>query len=98
MWKLYADQSSGRDGNVKDGNPVFEFKLKNVNFSCVANKPDSKTVVFAVGTDKTIKEINGNKEVFPRFDANLNISQIVLMHGARAFFAGIAEDDKPGSI
>lgn len=54
--------------------------------------------MFAVGTDKTIKEIHGNKEVFPRYDANVNLSQIVLMHGGRAFFAGIAEDDKPGSI
>lgn len=54
--------------------------------------------MFAVGTDKTIKEICGSKEVFPRYDANVNISQIVLMHGARAIFAGVAEDDKPGSI
>jgi hypothetical protein len=74
MWKLYADQNPGRDGQQKDGNPVFEFKLKNVNFSCVANKPDSKTNVFAVGTDKTIKEIMGNKEVYPRYDAGVNIS------------------------
>ncbi len=79
-------------------NPIFEFKMKNVNFSCVSYKPDSKQMYFAVGTDKTIKEINGNKEVFPRYDAGVNVSQIVLMHGGRAIFAGVAEDERPGSI
>ena len=71
--------------------------MKNVNFSSVANKPDSKTTIYAVGTDKSIKEIVNGKEIL-RYEAGVNISQIALMHGARAFFAGIAEDDKPGSI
>ena len=72
--------------------------MKNVNFSSVANKPDSRTTIYAVGTDKSIKEIENGKEKFPRYEAGVNISQIALMHGARAFFAGVAEDDRPGSI
>ena len=52
---------------------MLEFKLKNVNFSSVSNKGDSKNVLFAVGTDKTIKEIEGNKEKL-RYEVGLNIS------------------------
>jgi hypothetical protein len=44
-----------------------------VNFSSVCNKPDSKTVIYAVGTDKTIKEIESGKDKF-RYEAGLNIS------------------------
>lgn len=50
-----------------------------------------------MGTDKSIKEIENGKEKL-RYEAGVNISQLALMHGARAFFAGIAEDDRPGSI
>jgi len=62
MWKLASEQSQGRD--LRDGNPIFEFKLKNVNFSSVAVKPESKSIVYAVGTDKSLKEIeNGSKKL-----------------------------------
>jgi len=97
MWKLHPEAAIGKDGADKETNPIQRYTLKNVNFSCVANKPDSKSTFYAVGTDKSIKEIEGGKEKL-RYEAGVNISQLVLMHGARAFFAGIAEDDKPGSI
>jgi WD40 repeat protein len=97
MWKLHPDQSAGKDGQEKEANPIQRYNLKNVNFSCVANKPDDKKTFYAVGTDKSIKEITDGKERM-RYEAGVNISQLVVMHGARAFFAGIAEDDKPGSI
>jgi hypothetical protein len=78
MWRLYADQNPQKEGQQKDGNPVFEFKLKNVNFSCVVSKQDTKNAVFAVGTDKTVKELQGAKEqfkeVYPRYDAGVNVS------------------------
>ena len=32
------------------------------------------------------------------YDAGVNISQIQMLHGGRALFAGVAENDKPGSI
>lgn len=96
MWKLNIDQS-GKDSHDKETNPLQKFTLKNVNFSCVASKPDSKSTFFAVGTDKSIKEIENGREKM-RYEAGVNVSQLVLMHGARAFFAGVAEDDKPGSI
>lgn len=97
MWKLHPEQAGAKDGQEKETNPIQRYTLKNVNFSCVANKPDHKSTFYAVGTDKSIKEIEGGKEKL-RYEAGVNISQLVLMHGARAFFAGVAEDDKPGSI
>jgi len=41
--------------------------------------------------------INQGKEV-ERYEAGVNISQIQLMHGGKALFAGVAENDRPGSI
>ena len=38
------------------------------------------------------------KEKYPRYESNVNLSQIVLMHGGNAIIAGVAEEDKPGSI
>jgi hypothetical protein len=32
------------------------------------------------------------------YEAGVNISQIQMLHGGRALFAGVAENDKPGSI
>jgi hypothetical protein len=72
-------------------------KAKSVNFNGVANKPDSKSICYAVGTDKILREIENGKEKV-KYESGVNISQLALMHGARAFFAGIAEDDRPGSI
>jgi hypothetical protein len=63
----------------------------------VANKPESKDIVYATGIDKTIKMINKGVEI-QRYDAGSNISQIQVMKGGRAIFAGIAENDRPGSI
>jgi hypothetical protein len=48
--------------------------LKNVNFSSVSYKPESKYTIYAVGTDKTVKEIENGKEKFPRYEAGVNIS------------------------
>ena len=96
MWKLHHDPLAIRD--PKDENqPVFSFGDRTIYISCLANKPDTKTTVFAVGTDKKIKEIDNGKLVDSAI-AGVNISQIKLMHGARAFILGIAEEDKPGSI
>jgi hypothetical protein len=52
---------------------MFEFKLKNVYFSSVSNKPDSKSIIYTAGTDKTIKEIENGKEKL-RYESGVNIS------------------------
>ena len=93
--------SGGWDGFVyvwslkNNSAPVSTFKVSNINFNSVAKLPDSK-IVYAVGTDKSIKEIENGKA--REYLAGANISQIQLMSGGRTLFAGVAEDDKPGSI
>jgi len=71
------------------------------------DNPLAKTVVFASGIDKTIKKIEGRKiegregwvgDEVQKYDAGANISQIQLMRGGKALFAGVAENDRPGSI
>ncbi len=58
--------------------------------------PDSK-IIYVAGTDKCIKEVDNGK-LKHCYEANVNISQIAMMHGGRALFAGSAEDDRPGVI
>ncbi len=72
LWKLHVDPIQSRE--QKETNPVFEYKQKNVIFSCVAYKPDTKYSIYAVGTDKSLKEIESGKEKYPRYESNVNIS------------------------
>jgi len=91
-WKLYTDKT-----DVQDQNPKSAFTIKNFQFASVANKPDSKSIIFATGVDKTIKVIENNKPILT-YEAGVNLSQIQILHGGRALFAGVAENDRPGSI
>jgi WD40 repeat protein len=109
-WKLILDQN-----DKNESNPSQQYVIKNFNFNCVANKPDSKHIIFAAGQDKTIKMINmqpsgpkdssnsykdhkfDGKEI-ERYETGVNISQLQLLHGGRALFAGVSENDRPGSI
>lgn len=91
-WKLYTDKA-----DPKDQNPKSAFAIKNYQFASVANKPDSNSVIFATGVDKCIRVIEGNKAVLT-YEAGVNFSQIQIMKGGRALFAGVAENDRPGSI
>ena len=91
-WKLFTDKK-----DPKDVNPKFHFKLSNQQFSSVANRPDSKQFYYATAIDKTIKLIKEGDEI-ERYEAGSNISQIQVLHGNRALFAGISENDRPGSI
>ena len=91
-WKLYTDKK-----DPKDENPQFHYKLKNFQFTCVANQPDSKSVIYAASSDKTIKTISGGN-LQTTYETGVNISQIKLLNGGRAMFAGVAENDRPGSI
>lgn len=63
------------------------FGNKQINISSVLNKGDSKNIIFAAASDKTIKEIEITKERDKdgkyilgkeklRYEAGLNISQI----------------------
>ena len=51
-WNLFSDK---KDPN--DVNPKPPYSLKNQQFASVANKPDSKTIAYVAGVDKTIRTI-----------------------------------------
>ena len=98
-WKL--NPSDGQD------NPVWQYKLKNVDFTCVKtyrpeNDPKVEPVVFAAGQDKTLREItrpmDGKKQDISRLEQNVTLNQIEMMRDRKAFFTGVSETSKPGSI
>jgi WD40 repeat protein len=70
--------SAGWDGNIfvwklkNNGAPDKEFNRKGTNFSSVVRVTETNAI-FAVGTDKSIKEINNGKEM-TRFEGGQNIS------------------------
>ena len=73
MWKLNAGSSEVKDQLKDNSKPVFEIQAKSVNFNGVANKPDSKSICYAVGTDKILREIENGKEKV-KYEAGINIS------------------------
>lgn len=63
-------------------------------------KPDGDKTspsVFATGQDKSIREIKDGVEV-RRFEQSINLNQIEMMYNGRAFFTGVNEPNKPGSV
>jgi hypothetical protein len=64
LWKLYQDKQVDDHGTVVDtraGQPVWEYKIKNSNFNCVAiyrpEGDDFEPTVYATCADKYICEI-----------------------------------------
>ena len=92
--------------NPKEGeqNPVWQYKVQNVDFTClkVYKKPTESTPsVFATGQDKSIHEIIGRDGVGREecsFLQSVNLNQIEMMHNGTAFFTGVNETNKPGSV
>jgi WD40 repeat protein len=80
-WDLFPDKS--REDKEVDG-PYMIYSLKNFQFACVANHPDSKTKIYAAGIDKTIKTIEmveekdkkheRKTELMMTYEAGVNIS------------------------
>lgn len=93
MWKL----------NPKEGepNPVWSHMVPNVDFTCLkVFKPDGEKgshSVFATGMDKSIREIKDGEEI-RRFEQSVNLNQIEMMFNGHAFFTGVNEANKPGSV
>ena len=99
VWKL--NPGEGQE------NPVWQYKLKNVDFTCVrAFKPDNdvkaEPLVYATGQDKTLREItrpgDGRKQDVSRLEQNIILNQIEIMRDRKAVFAGVGEASKPGSV
>ena len=57
MWKLNLDEG--------ETNPIWDYKLKNVNFTCVQSfraEGSKDPCVYATGTDKSIRELTKGEE------------------------------------
>lgn len=97
VWKLNPAEN--------EVNPIWHYKLKNVDFTCVATfKPEGEknSLVYATGQDKTIRELSSGKKGVGfeeyRFEQNVTLSQIALLRDRKAMFTGVNETNKPGSI
>lgn len=53
--------------------------------------------MFATGQDKSIREIR-NGEEHMLFEQSVNLNQIERLHNGRAFFTGVTDANKPGSV
>eukprot|EP00736_Rhodelphis_marinus_P001057 Rmarinus@m.11291 len=84
--------SAGMDGAVyewrlKDFKREGENVLKTCNYTCVVCTPDGRSV-FAVGSDKKLKELN-EAQINKEFETGAApLSQIVLSQSGRMLFAG----------
>lgn len=84
--------SCGMDGAVYEWNAFSgkregESVLKSCSYTCVTSSPDGK-VTFAVGSDRTLKEIS-DSQILREVDSNeTTLSQVVMSHSGRMLFAG----------
>lgn len=84
--------SCGMDGavyewNSSSGKREGESVLKSCSYTSVTTTPDGKTT-FAVGSDRTIKEIS-DSQILREVDSNeVTLSQVVMSHSGRMLFAG----------
>ena len=89
--------------NPKEGepNPVWEHHVPNVDQTCVKIfKPDDNKTppsVFVTSQDKAIREIVNGQEACS-YVQNINLNQLDMLHNGRAFFTGVNETSKPGSV
>ncbi|KAM4640524.1 cilia- and flagella-associated protein 57 [Discoglossus pictus] len=86
--------SCGLDGAVYEWNTLLgkreaECVLKSCSYNCVVMSPDAK-VVFAVGSDQTLKEI-GDSQILREVAAiDTTYTAVTLSHSGRMIFTGTA--------
>lgn len=87
--------SCGLDGAVYEwetytGKRVGESVLKSCHYTGVAVTPDGKTT-FAVGSDKTLKEISDSQILREVDSGETTLSNVALSHSGRMLFAGTSK-------
>ena len=110
VWKLYPKDD--------EANPIWNFKmLQKISFSSVAcYKPEGslQPIVYATGSDKSIREIaqdvpsEENKQAnasqnqvgkqMLMYTENLTYSQVLVGYGRNLLYTALAEPNLPGSI
>ncbi|KAH9523432.1 Cilia- and flagella-associated protein 57 [Bulinus truncatus] len=84
--------SCGMDGAVYEwdtfsGKRISESVMKSCNYTSVTVTPDGKTT-FAVGTDKTLKEIADSHILREVTASEITLSAVAMSHSGRMLFAG----------
>jgi len=72
-----------------------EFVLKGCSMTSVCNIPGRDCEAFCVGSDKKIWNSELQKDPF---EVTETISQVCTTHNGKALFAGVGEENKPGSV
>ena len=84
-----------------EANRIWSFTEPNVDFTCLrVHKPEgekSQISVFATGQDKSIREIREGTVVRTFFQSVI-LNQIEMFFNGRAFFTGVNDPNKPGSV
>ncbi|XP_006886680.1 PREDICTED: WD repeat-containing protein 65 [Elephantulus edwardii] len=84
--------SGGTDGavyewNLSTGKRETECVLKSCSYNCVSISPDAK-IIFAVGSDKTLKEISDSSILREMSAFDVIYTAIVISHSGRMMFVG----------
>ncbi|KAJ3100632.1 Cilia- and flagella-associated protein 57 [Physocladia obscura] len=78
-----AGGGGGGTGSVKrEGESI----LKSCSYTCAVASPDGKSI-YAVGSDKTLKEIV-DSQIVKELDSDHVLSQVVISHSGRMMFVG----------
>ncbi|KAI9207650.1 WD40-repeat-containing domain protein [Polychytrium aggregatum] len=81
-WLLKDLTGSSGTGVKREGESI----LKSCSYTCAISSPDGKTI-FAVGSDRTLKEIT-DSQIVKEVESDCVYTQIVLSHSGRMMFAG----------
>ncbi|KAJ3354153.1 Cilia- and flagella-associated protein 57 [Entophlyctis luteolus] len=82
---LLKDMNGNTGGGVKrEGESI----LKSCSYTCAVASPDGKSI-FAVGSDKTLKEIV-DSQIVRELESNQVLIQVALSHSGRMMFVGTA--------
>ena len=83
-----AEDGSLYQWDVADGKRTYETVLKQCSFSGVSMAPDNSGLIYAVGSDKTIKQFKGS-QVLKEIDLHtITLSSVVLSHEGSMLFTG----------
>lgn len=78
----HAGNSGGTSGFKRDGENI----LKSCSYTCAVSSPDGKSI-YAVGSDKTIKEIV-DSQIVREVDSDAVLTQIALSQSGKMMFLG----------
>ncbi|KAI8907767.1 WD40-repeat-containing domain protein, partial [Powellomyces hirtus] len=83
-WALRDLTGSGGSGIKREGESI----LKSCNYTCAIATADGRSI-FAVGSDKTLKEIT-DSQIVREQESNVVLTQVILSQSGRMMFVGTA--------